>query len=127
MILLSVDEVISLHTKLIVKTGGIDGIRDIGLLESAVFGAQASFDDIEQYPTIEEKAARLMYALIRNHAFVDGNKRIGTFIMLMTLRLNNIIINYSQKELIELALSVASQNIGYEDILTWICNHKQLI
>lgn len=125
MILLSVDEVISLHTKLIIKTGGIDGLRDIGLLESAVYGAQAGFDDVEQYPTIEEKASRLMYALIKNHAFLDGNKRIGTFIMLMTLRLNNVVISYSQKELIDLALSVASQTIGYEDILTWILNHKQ--
>ena len=76
MIILTVDEIAGLHSKLIKKTGGIDGLRDKGLLESAVFSAQGSFGDEEVYPTVEEKAARLMFALINNHAFVDGNKRI---------------------------------------------------
>lgn len=90
MILLTVDEIIALHYKLIEKTGGSDGIRDINLLESAVYGAEASFGDEECYPSTEEKAARLMYALTNNHAFVDGNKRIGVFVMLITLKLNSV-------------------------------------
>ena len=89
MILLTVTEIIGLHSKLIAKTGGLDGIRDIGFLESAVFTTNNSFEGIEQYPTIEEKAARLAYGLVSNHAFVDGNKRIGVLILLMTLKLNN--------------------------------------
>lgn len=124
MIFLTVDEIIQLHTKLIARTGGSDGLRDFGLFESSVFSAQNSFDDTEIYPTTEEKAARLMYALVSNHAFVDGNKRIGAFVMLMTLKLNDIDIQYSQSELIELGLSVASGIAKYDDILAWIRNHK---
>ena len=78
----------------------------------------------EAYPTIEEKAARLMYSLTNNHAFVDGNKRIGVFTMLMTLQLNNVKINYTQAELISLGLSVAEGKTGYIEILDWITKHK---
>lgn len=89
MIFLSTDEIIALHSKIITRTGGSDGLRDIGLLESAVNSAYAGYDDHEQYPTIEEKAARLAFALISNHAFVDGNKRIGVIVMLiLSLRLS---------------------------------------
>lgn len=84
MILLTVDEIIGLHEKLVDATGGSAGLRDRGLLESAVYSADASFDDIALYPTVEEKAARLAYSLIHNHAFADGNKRIGVLAMLMT-------------------------------------------
>ena len=124
MILLTVDEIISLHKKLIEKTGGNDGIRDINLLESAVFSAEASFGDKECYPTVEEKAARLMYALTNNHAFVDGNKRIGVFVMLITLKLNNAELKYTQDELISLGLAVASGETDYEKIYKWIIGHK---
>ena len=90
MILLTVDEMIELHQKLVDATGGSAGLRDRGLLESAVYSVDASFDDIERYPTVEEKAARLAYSLIHNHAFVDGNKRIGVLAMLMTLKCTGI-------------------------------------
>ncbi|MEG1448350.1 MAG: type II toxin-antitoxin system death-on-curing family toxin [Oscillospiraceae bacterium] len=123
MILLTVEEIISIHSKLISKTGGLDGIRDIGLLESAVFSANNSFNDIEQYPTIIEKSSRLAYAIVNNHAFLDGNKRIGILTMLMTLKLNGIEIQYAQKELIDLGLSIACDKTKYEDILFWIENH----
>ena len=124
MIRLTVDEIIELHTKLISKTGGSDGLRDRGLLESAVYSADASFDDIELYPTVAEKAARLMYALVSNHSFVDGNKRIGVFVMLMTLRLNGVNLQYTQKELIDLGLSAADGSAKYEKILDWIQQHS---
>ena len=123
MILLTVDEIIGLHAKLIAKTGGSDGLRDLGLLESAVYSAQTSFGDEEVYPNVVQKAARLMYALVSNHAFVDGNKRIGVFAMLMTLRLNDIALHYTQSELIHLGLSAASGTAKYEDILAWIQEH----
>ena len=125
MILLTVDEITKLHTKLITKTGGSDGLRDAGLLESAVYSAKSSFGDQELYPTMVEKAARLMYALVSNHAFIDGNKRIGVFVMLTTLRLNSIHLHYTQSELIQLGLSTASGTMKYDDILSWIQNHKQ--
>jgi len=88
MILLTVEEVIDLHHKLIERTGGSHGLRDQSLLESAVYSAVSAFGDSEAYHSVEEKAARLMFSLTNNHEFVDGNKRIGVFTMLMTLQLN---------------------------------------
>lgn len=98
-------------------------MRDRGLLESAVFSASNAFDDVEQYPSIEEKTARLAYSIISNHAFVDGNKRIGILVMLMILRLNHVVITYSQAELIELGLAIASGEYEYLDIYNWIKQH----
>ena len=125
MIILSVEEIISLHERIIDKTGGGHGVRDMGLLESAVYSADNSFDDVELYPSIEEKAARLMFALTSNHAFVDGNKRIGVFTMLMTLELNGISLKFSQEELIELGFSVADGSWNYDKILDWIKTHAK--
>lgn len=124
MILLTVEEISSIHEKLINRTGGIQGLRDAGLLESAVYSAMSGFGDDEAYPSVEEKAARLMFSLTNNHAFIDGNKRIGVFIMLMTLKLNNVKIEYTQVELISLSLSVADGKADYSEILTWIKNHE---
>ena len=124
MILLTVEEVMALHKKLIERTGGSDGLRDQSLLESAVYSAMTEFEGSEAYPTVQEKAARLMFALTNNHAFVDGNKRIGVFVMLMTLRLNGISLQYTQSELIELGLSVAAGKLKYEDILNWLQSHR---
>lgn len=124
MILLTVDEIVMLHDKLLKTTGGLPGLRDRGLLESAVLGVDAGFEDIELYPTVEEKAARLAYALIANHAFADGNKRVGILAMLMTLTLNKISLRYTQTELIELGLSIASGVVKYEDILNWMKRHE---
>ena len=125
MILLTVDEIISLHAKLIAHTGGSDGLRDMGLLESAVYSAQGSFGEEEAYPTIEAKAARLLYALVNNHAFVDENKRIGVFVMLMTLKLNSVDLSYTQAELVEVGLSVASGAWDYSAVLNWIKQHQK--
>lgn len=123
MILLTVDEVIMLHGKLLEATGGFPGLRDRGLLESVVLSVNASFEDVERYPTAEEKAARLAYALISNHPFVDGNKRVGVLSMLMMLKLNGVTLRYTQQELIDLGLAAASGKMGYKDILGWILHH----
>lgn len=123
MILLTVDEVIMLHGKLLEATGGFPGLRDRGLLESAVLSVNAGFEDVERYPTAEEKAARLAYALISNHPFVDGNKRVGVLSMLMMLKLNGVTLRYTQQELIDLGLAAASGKMGYEEIRGWILHH----
>ena len=123
MILLTPEEVLMLHSKLLAATGGLPGLRDQGLLESAVLSANASFEEVEQYPTVEEKAARLAYALISNHPFADGNKRVGVLAMLMTLRLNGVVLQYTQRELIDLGLGVASGKAGHDEILGWIQSH----
>ena len=124
MILLTVEEIIELHDKLIDRTGGSHGLRDQSLLESAVYSAMFGFEGSEAYPTVEEKAARFMFALTNNHAFVDGNKRICVFTMLMTLQLNNVKIKYSQAELTSLGLSVAAGETDYDKILSWIKEHE---
>ena len=124
MIVLTVDEIILLHGKLLRATGGTPGLRDPELLESAVLGVNAGFGDTERYPTVEAKAARLAFALVSSHAFVDGNKRTGMLAMLMLLRLNNVTLRYTQKELINLGLDAASGRANYEDILEWIFQHR---
>ena len=124
MIILTVDEVIKIHGRLIEKTGGLDGLRDRGLLESAVFSISSGFGEIEVYPTVEEKAARIAFGIVNNHAFLDGNKRIGMLSMLMILRLNQVNIKYTQRELIALGLGVADGSIGYDEILDLIISHK---
>lgn len=123
MILLTVEEVLMLHDKLLAATGGLPGLRDRGLLESAVLSVDAGFEDMEQYPTVEEKAARLAFALISNHPFADGNKRVGVLAMLMTLKLNGVKLRYTQRELVDLGLAAASGKAGYAEILKWVFKH----
>lgn len=124
MMILTVDEIMALHTQLTERTGGSDGLREMGLLESAVYSADMSFGGEEIYKTVEEKSARLAYALISNHAFVDGNKRIGLLVMLMMLKINGVPMQFTQAELIDFGLSAASGKMDYEDILNWIMIHK---
>ena len=103
---LSKEQILMLHSALIKETGGSDGVRDYNLLESAVENPFQSFDGEELYPTIQAKAARLGYGLIKNHCMLDGNKRIGTHAMLVLLALNGIELKYTQKELYETILQV---------------------
>lgn len=124
MIFLTLEEIISLHSRLIHKTGGLDGVRDFGLLESALASCQSSFAEVEQYPTLEEKAARLAFSLTNNHAFLDGNKRIAVLVMLTTLQLNGISLKFTQHELITLGLSLADGSYCYKDVLKWVREHK---
>lgn len=121
---LSKEQVLMLHSQLIQQTGGCDGVRDYTLLDSALETPFQSFGGSELYPTIQAKAARLGYGLIKNHCMLDGNKRIGTHVMLVFLSLNGIEISYTQKELYEVILDVASDKIGYEDLLNWILQHQ---
>lgn len=125
MIRFSKDKVLLLHQMLAQATGGSVGVRDQGLLDSALEGAFAGFGDREFYPTKEEKGARLGYALISNHAFVDGNKRIGLYVMLSFLEINGIRIQCTDEELIHIGLSVADGKMGYEDLYHWVLEHEE--
>ncbi|MBR4329675.1 MAG: type II toxin-antitoxin system death-on-curing family toxin [Candidatus Riflebacteria bacterium] len=121
---LSKRQIILLHSQLIKATGGSYEIRDEGLLDSAINMPFQSFSKKELFPTIEEKAARLCYGLVKNHAFIDGNKRIGAHSMLIFLMINNYELEYTQEELFTIILDVASGNKDYNDIQQWILAHK---
>ena len=124
MIKFSKEKVLLLHQIMAEATGGSVGVRDEGLLDSALEGAFAGFGDRELYPTKEEKGARLGYTLISNHAFVDGNKRIGVYIMLSFLEMNGIRLQCTDDELVDIGLSVASGRMKYEELLQWVLDHK---
>lgn len=124
MIKFNKEKILLLHQVMAEATGGDVGVRDDALLESAIENIYATFDGIELYPSKEEKAARLGYSLISNHAFVDGNKRIGMYIMISFLELNGIKIDANNDDVVNLGLSVASGNANYDDILNWINEHK---
>lgn len=124
MIRFSTERVLLLHQLMIAQTGGSDGLRDRGLLESAVESIYASFDGQELYPSKQEKGARLGYALIANHAFVDGNKRIGMYAMLTFLEVNGIHLNCGNEDVIKVGLGVASGTMKYEDVLAWVSEHQ---
>lgn len=125
MIKFSKEKVLLLHKIMAEATGGSVGLRDETLLESALANAFAGFGDTEFYPTKEEKGARLGYELISNHAFVDGNKRIGMYVMLSFLEMNGIRIRCTDAELVHAGLSLAGGSMGYEDLLRWVLDHKE--
>ena len=121
---ISSEKIKLLHQLMAEATGGSVGVRDEGLLDSAVEGAFATFDGVELYPSKEEKAAKLGYSLVSNHAFVDGNKRIGVYVMISFLELNGIHIDSSDEDVIALGLGVADGSMSQDDVLKWIYDHK---
>ncbi len=125
MIKLSKEQVLKLHTQLIEATGGMSGIRDEKMLDSALNNPFQSFNGKELYPSIQAKAAQLCFGLVKNHAMADGNKRLGTHIMLVFLALNGYELSYSQTELSDVILALASGEVGAEDILQWIIEHQK--
>lgn len=122
---LSKRQVLLLHEQLLSQSGGLQGVRDEGLLESALEAPFQAFGDTDAYPSLQQKAARLGYGLIKNHPFVDGNKRIGTHAMLVFLALNGVELSYSQKELSDIILAVAAGEKEYEDLLGWLLKHQE--
>ena len=124
MIRFSQEKVLLLHQLLIAETGGSPELRDINLLDSALEGVYQTFDGQELYPTKEEKGARLGYSLISNHAFVDGNKRIGMYVMLTFLEVNGIHMDCANEDVVEVGLGVASGSMKYDALLTWVRKHR---
>ena len=114
---LSREQVLNLHSQLIAATGGTDGVRDYALLDSALQAPFQGFAGVDVYPTVQQKAARLAYGLIKNHAFIDGNK-------LIFLLLNKINLEYTQQELIDIVLAVAASECELDDLVRWILSHQ---
>ncbi len=124
MIKFSKEKVLLLHQLIAQETGGSIGIREEGLLESALENAFSGFGGEEFYPTKEEKGARLGYSLISNHAFVDGNKRIGVYVMLTFLEVNGIHLDCTNEDVVKVGLGVADGSMDYEALLAWVREHR---
>lgn len=120
MIKFSQEKVLLLHQLITEETGGDNGVRDFGLLDSALESVYQTFSGKELYPTKQEKGARLGYSLISNHAFVDGNKRIGMYVMLVFLQVNGIHIHPTNEEVARVGIAVAAGEMGYEELLEWV-------
>ena len=120
MIALKKEQVKFLHRKLIKNTGGSDGIRDEGLLDSALSAAFHTFDGTDLYQTVIAKITRTAYSLILNHPFIDGNKRIGTYVMLVLLELNKIDTDFSDEDIVRIGLGIANGEMDSEQLLDLI-------
>ena len=124
MIKFSKEKVLLLHKLIAEETGGSIGVREEGLLDSALESAFATFDGKDLYPTKEEKGARLGYTLISDHAFVDGNKRIGMYVMMTFLEVNGIRLECTNEEVAQVGLGVAAGEMNYEQLLDWVICHR---
>ena len=125
MIKIDFNVALRLHKLLTDFTGGSNEIRDYSLLDSALNTSFQTFEGKELYPSLEEKGARLGFNLIQNHAFVDGNKRIGLLVMLTFLEINGINLKFTDDELVKIGLSLASGQMTYENLFDWIKTHEK--
>jgi death on curing protein len=124
---MTLGEVVELHQRLLVQSGGAPGIRDLGLLESALSQPSATFDGIDLHQTVVDKAAALGFALVANHAFVDGNKRVGHAAMEVFLVLNGYEIDAAVDEQERLMLAVASGSLDRAELARWLNHHVRAI
>jgi len=126
MIMLDKKSVKHLYNKLVEATGGLYGIRDEAALESSLSAAFQTFDGADLYPTTVSKIARVTYCLVKSHPFVDGNKRIGTYVLLVLLELNGININFSNEDVIHIGLGLASGEMDYQQLLEFILSKTRI-
>lgn len=122
---LSKRQILLLHEQLVIQSGGSAGIRDEALLDSALNAPFQSFGREDAFPSLQQKAARLGFGLIKNHPFIDGNKRIGAHAMLVFLAVNGIELDYTQEELSDIILQVAAGETDYTGLLNWLIGHQQ--
>jgi len=106
------EQVITYHADLIRRTGGSGGLRDSGMLESALESAFQTIGGEDLYPSVTAKITRIAYGLIRNHPFVDGNKRIGMATMVAFLKANNIDVNFTDSEIVAIGLEIANGSMN---------------
>ena len=124
---LNTPQVLAIHDQMVKRFGGSHGIRDLGLIESAVERPKATFDGVDLYPDIFTKAAALMHSLLKNHAFVDGNKRTAYSSCGVFLKLNGYKLENMHKESLEFAMSVENDSLPLEEIAKWLKKHTKKI
>ena len=123
MIWISVEDVILIHSRVIQGSGGLDGLRDSAGLEAAIAAPMQTFDGQELYPSDIEKIARLGFGLASNHAFVDGNKRIGAMMTQLLLKWNGYDLALRSGELAEMFIAIANGAAKEKDLLDWLTAH----
>ncbi|MFN6399177.1 MAG: type II toxin-antitoxin system death-on-curing family toxin [Planctomycetota bacterium] len=123
MLFLTLDDIIESHQNQIDTYGGSHGIRDIGLLESAIAQPEASFGGQYLHADIFEMAAAYLYHLVMNHPFVDGNKRVGLEAALIFLEINNENLKASDQELVDLVLKTTAGQVGKLEIAEFFRSH----
>lgn len=114
------EDALAIHARSIARYGGIDGLRDEGLLDSALAQPRQTFDGAELYPTLAEKAARYAYGIISNHPFADGNKRTGAAVLAVFLRANGVRFKPRLHDMQQVIMSVADGTMDYDELVAWI-------
>jgi len=120
---LSPEQVLFLHSRLISETGGAHGIRDLGMLLSALGRPQTTFEDQELYPDLFTKSAALMDSLVRNHPFVDGNKRTAITSAGIFLRINGLQLTVENEEMVRFTLACAQSQVSLAEMTGWFKHH----
>jgi death-on-curing protein len=120
---LTAEQVLFIHARLIAETGGAHGVRDLGLLQSAVMRPQAAFDGQDLYADLFTKAAALLDSLVGNHAFVDGNKRTAITAAGLYLRLNGYQLTADNQALVDFTIQCAQRSISLEQMAAWLESH----
>ncbi len=126
-IYLSTIHVLAIHDQMIKRFGGLPGVRDLGLIESAVGRPQASFDGKDLYKTIFSKAAALLQSLLKNHPFVDGNKRTALTSAGIFLKLNQYQLMNNHDNEVNFALKVDNEKLTIEQIADWLKKHSKIV
>lgn len=116
-------QVLFIHARLLAETGGAPGVRDLGLLESAIARPKATFDGQDLYPDLYAKAAALMVSLVNNHPFIDGNKRVGVTAAALFLVRNGVQLRASSEKLEQVTLVVAQGRLSVDQMVSWFMQH----
>lgn len=117
---LSIEEVVAIHYQVVSVYGGSQGVRDFGLLHSAVERPKASFGGKDLYDSVYDKAAALLYSLVMNHPFVDGNKRTGYVSVARYLAINGVMLSSEKDTLISFVLKLEKEKLSIAEIATWL-------
>ena len=125
MIMLTIEQIKRLHNQMLRETGGLEGLRDEAMLESALSAAFQTFDGVDFYPSTVAKIARVAYSLVCNHPFIDGNKRIGTYVMAVLLELNHIEVDFKDDDIIRIGLELADKKMDDKQLLELIIEHSK--
>lgn len=122
MVWITVEDAIMIHKRIIEATGGVDGLRDRAGLEAAVSAPLQSFGGVDLFPSKIEKIARVGFGLASNHAFLDGNKRIGAMMTQLMLKWNGYQLDLKQGELADMFIAIADGKKTEHDLLLWVQN-----